>query len=322
VLEIDEHSHQATEFGGGYEAFIEERAVARRHAEEAYETYVEQRDSLAQRAQRERQWATRGVNRVKKSGETDKFIRHFRTQSSEQLAARAKRSEKAIERLTEVEKPWEGWDLRFEIASTGRAGDVIARLEGVVVERGNFVLGPIDLSIGWGERVAILGANGSGKTTLLSVVLGHRAPDEGSAYLGPGVVPGTLEQARARFDTAGTMLAAFEAASGLLAQESRSLLAKFGLGADHVTRPASSLSPGERTRAELALLMARGVNCLILDEPTNHLDLAAIEQLEQALASFDGTLLLVSHDRRLLDAVSLTRRVMLESGRIVTDEAV
>ena len=100
-------------------------------------------------------------------------------------------------------------------------------------------------------------------------------------------------------------------------QDARSLLAKFGLSAEHVARPASSLSPGERTRAVLALLMARGVNCLVLDEPTNHLDLPAIEQLEHALGSYDGTLLLVTHDRRLLDAVQIDRTISLwETGYV------
>jgi len=89
--------------------------------------------------------------------------------------------------------------------------------------------------------------------------------------------------------------------------EARSLLAKFGLDAEQVTRPAGTLSPGERTRAELAVFQALGVNFLVLDEPTNHLDLPAIEQLESALRSFAGTLLLVSHDRRLLESVELTR---------------
>ena len=96
----------------------------------------------------------------------------------------------------------------------------------------------------------------------------------------------------------------------------RTLLAKFGLGAHQVGRSAASLSPGERTRAALALLQARGVNLLVLDEPTNHLDLPAIEQLEEALESYDGALLLVSHDRRLLDNVSLDQRWHVEDGRV------
>jgi ATPase subunit of ABC transporter with duplicated ATPase domains len=98
--------------------------------------------------------------------------------------------------------------------------------------------------------------------------------------------------------------------------EIRTLLAKFGLKAGHVTRPAATLSPGERTRAALALLQARGVNLLVLDEPTNHLDLPAIEQLEAALAEYRGTLLLVTHDRRMLDAVRTTRRIEVAGGRV------
>src|SRR6185295_15352351 len=135
----------------------------------------------------------------------------------------------------------------------------------------------------------------------------------------PGVVVGELDQARAAFAGTQPLLTRFEAASGLVPSEVRSLLAKFGLGADHVMRPADSLSPGERTRASLALLSARGVNCLVLDEPTNHLDLPAIEQLEQALGAFAGTLLLVTHDRSLLDAVTLTRRIELVDGQLTSD---
>jgi ATPase subunit of ABC transporter with duplicated ATPase domains len=116
------------------------------------------------------------------------------------------------------------------------------------------------------------------------------------------------------------LLGRFTSATGLVQEEARSLLAKFGLDADHVTRPAEHLSPGERTRAILATLMAQGVNCLVLDEPTNHLDLAAIEQLEQALDRFEGTLLLVSHDRWLLESVRLTRTVTVEPGGVVLSD--
>ena len=129
---------------------------------------------------------------------------------------------------------------------------------------------------------------------------------------------GELGQERRRFSEGdSTLLGAFMAALGPEAPESaaRSLLAKFGLGASHVLRPAASLSPGERTRAELALLVGRGTNCLVLDEPTNHLDVPAIEQLEGALEAWKGTLLLVSHDRRLLETVRITEWVELgQSG--------
>jgi ATPase subunit of ABC transporter with duplicated ATPase domains len=135
--------------------------------------------------------------------------------------------------------------------------------------------------------------------------------EQGKRWVGPSVVFGELGQARRRFGAGAPLLAGFLAASGLNTREARSLLAKFGLGVAELERAFGTLSPGERTRAELALLMSNRTNCLVLDEPTNHLDLAAIEQLETALTSWNGTLLLVTHDRRLLDAVTLTAALEL-----------
>ena len=322
VLELDEHAHTATEYAGGWAAYLAERETARRHAEEDYTTYVNQRAVLRDRSREQRQWSVQGKTKLAKSGETDKYIRHFRRNSSEHVAAKAKITDKALERheANAVEKPWEGWDLRMEIAVAPRGGAVVARLTGAVVQRGTFRLGPIDLEIRYGERVALLGSNGSGKTTLLDAALGRLPLTAGDARLGPGVEVGELDQARAAFAGTEPLLTRFELASGLVPSDVRSRLAKFGLGADHVMRPADTLSPGERTRASLALLSARGVNCLVLDEPTNHLDLPAIEQLEQALSDFGGTLLLVTHDRALLDAVTLTRRVELVDGRVTADQ--
>ena len=171
-----------------------------------------------------------------------------------------------------------------------------------------------------GERIAIVGSNGSGKTTLLDALLGRGALAAGERFVGPSVVVGEVEQARGRLDAAPSLLRAFQAATGMDAADVRTLLAKFGLVADHVTRPTATLSPGERTRAILALLMANGANLLVLDEPTNHLDLPAIEQLEAALDTFAGTVLLVTHDRSLLEHVRLTRRLVLAGGQLVADE--
>ena len=134
------------------------------------------------------------------------------------------------------------------------------------------------------------------------------------------MVFGEIDQARDQLVGPRSLLRAFQDATALDAADARTLLAKFGLVADHVLRPADTLSPGERTRASLAVLMARAVNVLVLDEPTNHLDLPAIEQLEVALDAFGGTVILVSHDRSLLAEVRLTRRVELGDGRITADE--
>ncbi len=314
VLEIDEHSHQARLYRGGWSAYLAERAADRQHAEEAYSLYQDRRRTLSDRAQRERGWATTGATKEKrKPRDHDKAQRDFRVNRTEQLASRARRTERALERLDVVEKPWKGWELRFGIDEAPRSGAVVARLERAVVERGGFRLGPVDLEIGWGERVWLNGPNGTGKTTLLLALLGRLPLASGDRWMGPSVVFGELGQRRSRWDPESTLIDAFLADTGLAMSEGRSLLAKFGLGTDHVLRAVGSLSPGERTRAELACFQAVGVNFLVLDEPTNHLDLPAVEQLEAALDRYTGTLLVVSHDRRLLDALDATQRLDLET---------
>jgi ATPase subunit of ABC transporter with duplicated ATPase domains len=178
-----------------------------------------------------------------------------------------------------------------------------------VVERGTFRLGALDLAIGFGDRIAIVGPNGTGKTTLLQALLGRLPLNAGRRYVGPRTVFGELDQARLAFEGADELLASFVRTAGLQLPDARSLLAKFGLDADAVGRRAASLSPGERTRAAIALLVARRVNCLVLDEPTNHLDLPGIEELESAVAAYEGTVLLVTHDRRFLEAFEPTRTI-------------
>ncbi len=321
VLELDEHTHRASLFDGGWLAYLDERSIARRHAEERHSLYVDRRRQLEDRGRAQRQWAVQGARKTKtKPKDNDKAQRGFALNRTEKQASKVRITEKALDRLEAVDKPWEGWDLRFAIAGAPRSGDVVARLDGAVLQRGDFRLGPVGLEVAWADRVAILGPNGAGKSTLLAALLGRLAPVEGTAFVGPGVVVGEVDQARTLLSGDATLLAAFCGAAGLdHHQEARSLLAKFGLSADHVVRAASTLSPGERTRAVLALLMARGVNCLVLDEPTNHLDLTAIEQLEDALEGYDGTLLLVTHDRRLLDTVALDRVLRVEGGTVTED---
>ncbi len=318
VVELDLVQQRVDVYDGGYDAYLAERAVARRHAREAYEEYDDRLGSLKERAQMQRNWMAQGVrNARRKSTDSDKIGRKLRAESSEKQAAKARQTQRAIERLEVVEEPRKEWELRMTIAAAPRSGTVVASAAGAVVRRGSFTLGPVDARVDWADRVVITGANGSGKTTLLGALLGRVPVTEGTAGLGAGVRVGEVEQARGLFLGDEPLSAAFAAAvPDLAGSDVRTLLAKFGLTADHVARPAASLSPGERTRAALALLQAREVNLLVLDEPTNHLDLPAIEQLEQALDSFPGTVLLVTHDRRMLEAVRTTRRWTLEDGRL------
>ncbi|WP_121399960.1 ABC-F family ATP-binding cassette domain-containing protein [Micromonospora sp. M71_S20] len=321
VLELDLHQQQIRHYGGGYAGYLEEREVARRHAREDYEEYADTRAGLEARARTQRAWMEKGVkNARRKATDNDKIGRKFRAEATEKQAAKAKQTERLIERLEVVEEPRKEWELRMEIAAAPRAGAVVASLRDAVVRRGDFTLGPVTLQIDWADKVAVTGANGSGKSTLLAALLGRLPLDSGHAALGPGVVVGEVDQARGLFLGDVPLIDAFGAAVPQLSPaDARTLLAKFGLRAGHVLRPAATLSPGERTRAALALLQGRGVNLLVLDEPTNHLDLPAIEQLESALASYPGTLLLVTHDRRMLEAVTTNRRLRVAAGRIAED---
>ncbi len=318
VVELDLAQQLVRVHDGGYEAYLVEREVARRHAREEYEEYAETRADLEARARMQRNWLAKGVrDAVKKQKDPDKFIKAHNRATAEKQGAKAKQTERRIERLEVVEEPRKEWELRMEIAPAPRAGAVVATLAGAVVRRGGFTLGPVDLQVDWGDRVVITGPNGSGKSTLLAALLGRVPLDEGRGGLGPSVRIGEIDQARGAFLGSEPLLEAFAAeVPDRPTAEVRTLLAKFGLTAEHVLRPADTLSPGERTRAGLALLQARGVNVLVLDEPTNHLDLPAIEQLEQAMAGYRGTLLLVTHDRRMLAAVDTTRRLTVEDGRV------
>ncbi|GGX15107.1 ABC-F family ATP-binding cassette domain-containing protein [Streptomyces chryseus] len=318
VLELDLAQQQIKLYGGGYEAYLEERETARRHAREEFDEYADKKSALEGRAQMQRGWMDKGVrNARRKATDSDKLGRNLRSEASEKQAAKARQTQRMIERLDVVEEPRKEWELRMEIAAAPRSGAVVATLRDATVRRGDFSFGPASLQIDWADRVAITGANGAGKSTLLAALLGRLPLDEGYAALGPGVVVGEVDQARGLFYGSESLLEAFCAAvPDTEPAEVRTLLAKFGLRAAHVLRPATTLSPGERTRAALALLQGRGVNLLVLDEPTNHLDLTAIEQLESALDTYEGTLLLVTHDRRMLDAVRTTRRIEVAAGKV------
>lgn len=323
IVELDLAQQQVGIYDGGYDSYLAEREVARRHAREAYEEYDDKLSGLKDRAVMQRNWMAQGVrNARRKSTDNDKIGRNKRAETSEKQAAKARQTQRAIERLEVVEEPRKEWELRMTIAAAPRSGTVVASLSGAVVRRGAFTLGPVDARIDWADRVVITGANGSGKSTLLGALLGRIPLDEGSGGLGASVRVGEIDQARGLFLGPEPLARAFRDAlrdrTGPDWSESdvRTLLAKFGLNAAHVPRPAASLSPGERTRAALALLQAREVNLLVLDEPTNHLDLPAIEQLEQALDAFPGTVLLVTHDRRMLETVRTTRRWVVEAGRL------
>jgi ATPase subunit of ABC transporter with duplicated ATPase domains len=318
VLELDLAQQKTRLFGGGYAGYLEERETARRHARENYERYAETKAELEARRRTQIGWADKGVREAKtKAPDNDKNRVQAQVARSEKLAGKVKATERMIGRLEVAEEPRKEWQLQMEIAAAPRSGSVAAVMREAVIDRGGFRLGPVSLQIDWADRVTVTGPNGAGKSTLIDALLGRVPLTSGQAALGSGIMIGEVDQARSLFRGEQSLLDAFAAeVPDLVPAEARTLLAKYGLKADHVTRPAGSLSPGERTRAGLALLQARGVNLLILDEPTNHLDLPAIEQLEAALDTYPGTFLLVTHDRRMLESLSVNRHLAVEDGHV------
>jgi len=318
VLDVDGPTRTATLYAGGYDAYLSARALARRQSRESYEAFEDKRSALVQQAQRQREQSVRGALRAKrKAPDGDRAAQGARLEAATHAASRVRGIVSQLGRLDAVDEPRKEWQLRLSFAAAPRSGDVVALLSAAVVRRSAFTLGPVDLQVAYGDRLALVGPNGAGKTTLLQALLGRIPLTAGRQSLGAGVLVGEVDQARSAFAGDRSVVELVEGRTQWAAAEVRTLLAKFGLRADHVNRAGGSLSPGERTRAALALLQATGVNCLVLDEPTNHLDLPAIEQLEQALSSYEGTLLLVTHDRRLLDAVRTTRTLAVAAGRVL-----
>jgi ATPase subunit of ABC transporter with duplicated ATPase domains len=297
IVEFEAETRKVREFAGSWDEYERLRGLARKREEDAYVRYVSERDRFTGLLHERRGQARAAGKMASRRG-------------TQALRSKVRAADRLLERLEQVDKPWQPWRLELQLPSA-RAGDVVVHLSGAVVERGEFRLGPIDLELRHGDRLALVGPNGSGKTTLLEALLGDLPLARGDRRVGPGVRLGELEQRRSVFAGPESLLDTFCERTGLPAGEARTFLAKFALGADDVLRPSASLSPGERTRAGLALLSAQGVNALVLDEPTNHLDLEAIEELEAALDGYEGTIVLVTHDRRLLERFEPTQRLEL-----------
>ena len=294
VLELDRG--RSTFFPGAWHVWRLEQAARATHLQKQAERQAEQIERL------------------------ERFVERFRYKASKARQAQSKI--KQIDRIkaTRVEAPDAGRRaLGFEFLKPPRSGRDVVVAEGLVIAAGDKqLLDDGTFAIERGEHVALVGPNGSGKTTLLETILGHREPLAGRVRLGHGVVPAYFSQHEAELDERGSVLEAAIAGTGLRRPEAQALLGRFLFsGWDEHEKPVVALSGGERRRLALAIVVASGANFLVLDEPTNHLDLESRESLEAALEAFPGTVLLVSHDRALLDAVA-ERLLSVEERRIVS----
>jgi ATP-binding cassette subfamily F protein 3 len=250
----------------------------------------------------------------------ERFVERFRYKASKARQAQSKL--KQIQRIEAVRVHAPDHRRRtmgFEFLKPARSGRDVVVAEDLVVRAGDKpLLDGASFAIERGEHVALVGPNGSGKTTLLETILGARAAVGGRVRLGHGVVPAYFSQHESELDERGSVLEAAMAGTGLKRPEAQALLGRFLFsGWDEHEKRVTALSGGERRRLALAIVVASGANFLVLDEPTNHLDLESREALEAALEAFPGTVLLVSHDRALLDAVA-SRLLAVEARTIAS----
>ena len=311
VLEFDPALERVHMFSGGYDAWRAERQRDLDAAQGDFDDYQRQRQELKVQADRVRRSAARGVStakRKKSKGENlDHRVYGANLEGATANASKARDLERRADKLEEKREPRKQWQLRIEFPVADTDPRVLATATSAIVSRGSRQIGPLSCTIAHGDRIAVTGPNGSGKSTIVKLLSGKLSPDSGQISIPHPELIAVLDQDR-QLPVADSLFAAAETMMPeLVAAELRSLLAKFGLGPDDLNKTPDVLSWGERTRLILAAITQQPTRLLILDEPTNHLDLLAVEQVESALAEYQGAMIVVTHDRQLQQTLSFDR---------------
>jgi len=303
ILEIDPQTHTALQFAGNYAAYLEQKMAER---EKQWQEYKEQQHEITQL--RAAVAHVRKIGSFKRGGKGDsgdKFAKGFFANRSKETIRRAKHLEARLEKLMtedKVDKPRQSWQMKLEFEETPTSGRDVLVLEDLSVGYGALVLlAGLNQTLKYGARTALIGPNGAGKTTLLRTIAGKLEPISGQLRLGASVKIGYMAQEQ---EDLLPELNAFEMICRTAAfseTDARTFLHRFLFTGDDVFVPVGLLSYGERARLSLACLVAQGCNFLLLDEPVNHLDIPSRTRFEQALGSFDGTILAVVHDRYFIE---------------------
>jgi len=270
-----------------------------------YSKYKELKNDQIQRAIKEFSIQQKQINKME---ESIRRFRHWGTiADNEDMFRKAKMLEKKIEKMDILNKPKTEEDVKFQMnfQKGERSGKDVLIIENMDFSfKGRMLFSNSCLTIGYREKVALIGKNGSGKTSLIKLILEENIPQNGKIKLGANVKLGYLPQKIEFHDPSQTLLDLFENETGLDTQISRNILASYDFKGDRVFTRLENLSGGEKTRVKLLVLMHSDVNFLILDEPTNHLDILSVDSLIEALGDFNGTLLVISHDRFFINTIS------------------
>jgi ATP-binding cassette, subfamily F, member 3 len=283
IAELDDG--HITMWPGNYSAYAVAKEIALKRQQQLYVTQQKEIARLEEAVKRFEHWARIVVNK-----------RHI---------TQARNKQRQIDRMDKIDKPvFERRRIALEMRAAERGGAKVVTLDDVTVAFGGHpVLLGLDLQVFRGERIGMIGANGAGKSVLGTVLAGLREPDDGSRWAGPSVRVGYLAQGHETEPPDRTPIQFVRDTKPMYEEDAVALLGRFLFRYDQMRQPVGSLSGGERTRLQLCLLMLSGANCLLLDEPTNHLDIDSMEVLESALEDYDGTVIVISHDRYLLDRI-------------------
>lgn len=315
IVAIDRTDGSATHFDCDFDTYERERAATAELAAKEYRQALGRREDRLRAEAELRARAARTARSARVPRDNDKNIPKAAIASSQGVQSRARKMTARLRSEPLPDKPWVTPAASLTLTAAERRGAWIVELHDAVWERGNWHLGPIDLAVKAGSRLALLGPNGSGKSTILDTLAGRLRPTAGEFVVAQGAVVVELGQRHSALSGDSSLTAAVRELTGAGESDARTALARFGLTAEQVRRPAATLSPGERTRAELAMLGLRRADCLLLDEPTNHLDIEALEVLQDALRDWPGALVIASHDRRLLDALAIDSEIQVQGRR-------
>ena len=313
IFELDRNTRTLNISGGTYSDYLE--MIAKRSARQKLDYRLQQEEigRLSEQARQQRAASAKGSNW--QGSDNDKFLRGFKRDRAGGSGRKAKVIEKRIEQMDKVERPIERDPFEIPLeAGVGSGTHDICLTDVVAGYPNGFSVEPMSFDVRFKSRVGIMGLNGSGKSTILKTITGVLPALRGKIEIGSGVKLGNMMQEHESLSRTETLLELLTKRAGLSQEMSYSKLANFGFDERQVKQPIGTLSPGGRARLLLALFSAQSVNMLVLDEPTNHLDLEALNALEETLQSYEGTVLLVSHDRYFLETARLDTTYLLSDG--------